>query len=166
MTITKIKTDNTVSASVQLTENCKFESGPCRNLDQGVLIFNTITTICHLTQGDSSLCLWYSSDQRLSCPSLQMSTSDPYIIDICNLKIFSSTQGLMYSTDRSGDLNDIASTTSMIALATRVEVQRKKPEIRPFLGTEEADDLDQRSSSTTTEEKPVFNPISIMQFTS
>lgn len=128
-------------------------------MDSGVIVWNSyLPTTCRLTQGDSTLCLYSESDFRLSCPELQMSITKPQMTDICNMKIFNSQQGLLFTTDRSGALNPIAATSSMVQRATRVQIERKKRSIPPFDGFEEATEITVPPPTNPTTLTPVIVP--------
>jgi hypothetical protein len=164
ITIAKSNLDSTIITSIPLLADCPFDQGSCQTLDKSVLIWDQhLPTSCRLTKGPSTLCLYSIGDDRLTCPQLTISVTNTSHIDICNQQIFTSFQGLLFTTDRSGDIDNITATTSMMEHEIELVTEnRKKREIPIFEGDEDlipsVHAVETTNHITTTTAKPVTQP--------
>jgi hypothetical protein len=161
ISVTRSNSDDNVITSIPVTETCPFKKGVCRGLDKSVIIWDQkLSPNCRLTKGPSSLCLYSQSDDRLTCPELTISVTNTSRISLCNLLLFTSFQGIIYTTDLSGEIDDITATTSMVDRMIRLQAHdRRRREIPPFTGIElSADKMTARRMTITTTKTPL--PIS------
>lgn len=123
ITITRSNVDDTVITTVPLSHTCPFDQGNCRGQDQSILLWDQdLATTCRLTKGASTLCLYSESDERLTCPELTLAMTGIIPTEICDITLFTSQQGLLYTTDIVDDIGNLTATTSMVDRLTRVKI--------------------------------------------
>jgi len=158
VTISRSNSDDTVVSSVPLARQCQFAEGICPGQDKSLLIWNPkdFAATCRLTKGPSTLCMYSPGDERLTCPQLTLAISKISQISMCSLRMFTSAQGLIYTSDVPNDIQPGAATTSQVERATRVTIRYRR-DIPAFEGQETLEmEEHHHHSSTTTTTKPNF----------
>jgi len=89
--------DNTIISASKLTEKCTYHKGICQT-ENGILLWlSSDYNPCRLVKGQSTTCL--VTNNRMSCPKLQIAISHISTSRICDLNIGHSAQGVMFSQD-------------------------------------------------------------------
>lgn len=94
--------DNSIQVPTKLTDNCNSTAGLCPT-ELGILIWNPrpVQNSCRLKQGATTFCLATgnigSSSLRISCPQLNIAITQLQSIELCDLKLGTSSQGLIFS---------------------------------------------------------------------
>lgn len=170
ITVTRSNADDILVTTIPTMESCPFQDGVCRAQDKSVILWELdLETTCRLTKGLSTLCMYSEGDDQLTCPQLTLAMTKTETLEICGLTIFTSQQGVLYTTDKDGDISNVTATTAMIDRLTRVKIHPvRKREIPKF---EESEDQIEEDESTVTqpttatpEIKQAARPVTIPKF--
>lgn len=171
VTISSNNVDQTLITPISLTETCSIFDNTCHTIGMGIIVWEGDRfQTCRLQKGASSLCL-YSDEERITCPELQISINVLATIEICNFPMGGSSQGIMYSTDVKGSINEEIVTTEEVeriiqkSQSSRKTRETKQPKIIPKF--EETEDeslppLKQHNERSTTP-KPTPKPTPNLQ---
>ena len=112
--------------TTQLQEKCPPTKGFCKT-SLGLLVWKPEHTFtCRLEKGESTKCV--KTDNRISCPEIELSITGITTIQLCNMTLGTSEQGIHFTADFSRQFNNkIAFTGHLVATKSRKTRSAKSP---------------------------------------
>jgi hypothetical protein len=123
ISISASDSDDYIMTTSKIIDRCRLQKGVC-DTETGVLVWSPgDMKVCRLKEGETTACLL--TQDRMSCPSLEMSITKIESKLVCGMKMGGSKQGILFSQNNYSVNSEIVLTSeARIKVKERIRLRR------------------------------------------